>query len=1378
MAGQDSFSELWQSACDDYARETGVTLAESDGKFPNIGGLEDLSRQLDAEKDNFEDFRMKKRSVFHAMQTVLVPFESWGDLIVSAAFPPASAAMGAMMLLIQGARRVSQSFDMITDLFQKLGHFSMRLDSYKGVPLSEGMKTIIVKVLINVLRVCAASQKLLSRGSFKARLSKWAKNTFLEDTSISSLLDELEELTSQEHKTVSAHALNLTHQALRNTSELLERDSDRADRERISKVKAALNPVAASGQVFSSISNGRIPDSGSWVEERIQSWWQGPEPLLWIHGGPGVGKSYLASKIIGDLAKTESSATVASFFCKNHDVDLQLVNNALCTLAWQVVVEKPDFAVHAEQFCLKQDPRDNFVAWRKLLVDYFVRSDTTAYFIIDGIDELDMEQQDILFSLLEQTYAGEQEVPSIRFILLSRDSVRGMFEDHSLEGLPDIEVTNQQNKDDLSQHVKNTLQKSRVFRGSPDFRDEVVLQISEHAEGLWEWANLVIKSTLRCRTKEQIRKAVKSMPQGISAMLERELERLAQELSTPGVEEEEGAQMEQLNIVLSFVALAQKPFTVEQLEYILEVLLKEEVLNLEDDLRTVYSSFFLLRPAEDERETSSVVILRHTSFYEFFRTFVGKGLDPVKAEASFVYVILYVFRDNFAPQSRKWLVSMRRYADSFLPFHLSRADPEKAGHLKSEISDRFESLFTDDSRYSDWALQPAYVSSLVRYVQEATIFVEDVALHWWSAPDYETANQRAQLVLNWLLPDATKRLRDCAQSSAVASDNCAFTTLFAPMAVALARGWLLPEDIEDDGLASVVPSMLSVYTEMALSKRMSPMMPAHETMLSKFRLEPAQILSFAQLHQDQSSPIWHARLAQGQLEHYNYNESLEEFRIALDCHGREPSLSREALYIIHRGMANAYIMNDDLQEALTHSNLAQSLDSNGDSSKSLLNMAQMEHRAGLTEKAIATANRAWEICVKDPSPDQDDVSLFFNIFLELHQPQSLRPVLDFAFSQATKLSGYVENRPLDFANWFADLIIVYDRKMYRVLHYAVKESDGEYLGLFPSIYQSLEERFGDFFLAPEIRYNLALVQFEKGRISEALRSWYDIASVSEPPTEWHLEPSRMRTLTRMAVICLYHPEAAWAHEAPRILDETAEFGDICLLVSSWLLHHDEAEPARTALCGRVKNGIALLSDDDPDNDIDAFVMLFRTFLIATDNDEDIGAAVHLAKSCHKVADWDVSFWREKGRYNDKTWSNADIPTECSSCKIAINSILQTHFCRSCPYAAFCDRCYHQIRSSPPSSDDTFHTYPRGCSPEHNFYYTGPPLEPSEQVPNGMVPLVSPDGTREVIWIEEWKDRLAEKWNTADFAFEGGLHAWCMRVLPEEQRARWGTFFTG
>ncbi|RAL12406.1 NACHT domain protein [Aspergillus homomorphus CBS 101889] len=1400
----DRLSTLWHSACDDYTKETGVAL--TDGAFPKIHGPEDLTRQLDAEKEHFEDFRMKRRPLLHAMQMILAPFENWGDLLAGAAsavFPPASSIMGAMMLLIRGARRVSESFDMLTDLFLKLGHFALRLDSYKDVPLSEGMKTIIVKVLVNFLRACAVSQKLLSRGSLRARLTKWTKNILVEDPSISSLLGELEELTSQEHKIVSAHGLDLTHQALRNTAELLARDDNRNDRERLDRVKKALDPVSASGRVFSAINENRIPGSGSWIEDRIRSWWQGPEPLLWIHGGPGMGKSYLASKIINDLAAAEPSAPsapiVASFFFKSNDVDLRSFNKALRTLAWQAVVQRSTFAAHAEEFCLKEDPANSYVVWRKLLLNYFVASppDTRTCFIIDGIDEADPEEQEILYSLLESTYATADQtgIPSIRVVILGRDSVRGSLEEHSLGWIPEIEITNNQNKDDLSGYVFQKLQKTKLFRGSPDFQAEVVRDICRQAEGLWEWANLVVKSVLCCRTKEQIRKVVRRMPRGISAMLHAELERLAKELSASDamsnelpdeLSDEEGSteaatatQIQQLNILLSIVTKAQKPLTVEQLDIILEVILEEEILKLEDDLRTVYSSLFSLRFAGDEEEYKDdavIVTLRHTSFYEFFSKPVEAGtiqVDPDRAESSFVFVLLYALQRNFAPVSKRWLGPVNGYAQEFLPLHLSRANPEQAANRREEIETLLAALFTEEPVFDPqhWLIENSRVTRLSEYIFYPSSHPTEIARYWWNTRDRETANERAALVLNWLSPEAKQLLQDCARSSTVASDACPFTVLFSRLTEYFSRLWLVPKDIEDeDGLPGVLSGMLFVYAQMAVTG------PTSDGNLKGLvpGLESRKMLRIAEMQHLEKTPIWHARLAQAMLLHHSYAAALERFQIALDEHHRKHFLSKQALSVIHRDMARACTKVGRYKEALEHSDLAKSLYDGSrdrewqDPIGKLLNTAKMEQLEKMTNKAVATANEAWKAFVeqKDDYRDRDTLHSFFWVLLQLHQTHRVQDVFDFAVSLR-----WTENN--DLVEFFTSAITWAPRLMYRVLHYALMRDDGKYndlVALIPGRVAASRETQTDNLAAA--KYLLALVMFEHGLISAGIQAWYEVISLDNPGG-WNIEAAQTWSMSRLAVVCLYRPEVPCCTKPPLRFDEKTECSDICLVISSWLRDHGDITNAREALRGRVRGSIDLLSADGPSNDYEAFMSLFRTFLVAADSDEDLNGALYLLKvwhrDCLRQAKRHLPDDEIEGPDDEDFPFSIDQLAECSNCKREMNSICHWYFCRSCPLTALCRQCYCDIRSTT--------SHPRGiCNPQHEFHYTGPPLRASERVPEGMMVLESSDGKKQTIRIEEWKDKLSEKWGAADFAFEGGLSAWCMRALPEPQKSWWATFF--
>jgi hypothetical protein len=279
------------------------------------------------------------------------------------------------------------------------------------------------------------------------------------------------------------------------------------------------------------------------------------------------------------------------------------------------------------------------------------------------------------------------------------------------------------------------------------------------------------------------------------------------------------------------------------------------------------------------------------------------------------------------------------------------------------------------------------------------------------------------------------------------------------------------------------------------------------------------------------------------------------------------------------------------------------------------------------------------------------------------------------------------------------------------------------------------------------------------------------------------------------------------------LDKEAEYGDVCLVISNWLRDHGDPINARNAVRGRVKRCISLLSDDDPSNDVAALVSLFKTFVAVRGSDADLGATLHLIKlhderrlKAHDIrrnihisqridseADLSESLDQvqladtgaEDDGYRDdvEIWfTTTDPTTECSSCKKELVTFHWWYFCRSCPTKTLCRRCYLQLRPAVAANPDdaassTLHKIPASvCELEHELYYAGPYIRPDEHVPKGMVPLVSATRERQEIWIEEWKDRLAKEWDTDDFEFEGGLSAWCSRVLPESQRSRWATFF--
>ncbi|GIK03401.1 hypothetical protein Aspvir_007470 [Aspergillus viridinutans] len=124
------------------------------------------------------------------------------------------------------------------------------------------------------------------------------------------------------------------------------------------------------------------------------------------------------------------------------------------------------------------------------------------------------------------------------------------------------------------------------------------------------------------------------------------------------------------------------------------------------------------------------------------------------------------------------------------------------------------------------------------------------------------------------------------------------------------------------------------------------------------RLKPDEIVCTAEAQRLKKTSVWHARVAQALLLHDNSKAALEEFQISLDEHHRNPILSKQAL---SRHGSRMY-RDRKVQGGIRATDLAESLHDASwergwqDPVGKLLNTAQMEHFAKMTDKAAATAN--------------------------------------------------------------------------------------------------------------------------------------------------------------------------------------------------------------------------------------------------------------------------------------------------------------------------------------------------------------------------------------------------------------------------------------
>jgi hypothetical protein len=164
-----------------------------------------------------------------------------------------------------------------------------------------------------------------------------------------------------------------------------------------------------------------IPNTCRWfVNENptFKGWVDGTNPVLYLNGAEGVGKSHLAYRAVRTLYtkfQGDSRTLVASFFFKADDEARQSILNRLASAAWQLCLVDTKYAEQSAHALLPWDsnsliPPENrpevnlHFLWDTFFASRFTGSETKMLFLVlDGMDESNDEEREDFFSIISQT---------------------------------------------------------------------------------------------------------------------------------------------------------------------------------------------------------------------------------------------------------------------------------------------------------------------------------------------------------------------------------------------------------------------------------------------------------------------------------------------------------------------------------------------------------------------------------------------------------------------------------------------------------------------------------------------------------------------------------------------------------------------------------------------------------------------------------------------------------------------------------------------------------------------------------------------------------------------------------------------------------------
>ena len=432
MAVNQEFIDLWESAIDKYIESTNRTPSEQT-VLNQLKSPEDLEKQLEIDRSKFSSFRGKHGKLTRRLKIAVKPFVVLSNVASSAVslspFAPASTIFGAILFVVKAADGVSEAYDWIDQLFDKLGDFTVRLDEYCTAGLSPHLKSKTVQILGCLLEILARSENAIRIGRWK----KYSAVIFLgKDEKIKSSFDELAKLFDDEQRLVIAitFAMNRSMDKRieeissmgKETLEVVQSSQQEELREKILTWISSTNFPAEHSDIIARRETG----TGLWFlsDPKFDDWIQGTKKTLYCWGMPGAGKTMMAAIAIDHVYTTIQSNDigVACLFFRYKTQSNQTVESMLRALLKQLVQGQPNITTSVRQMYDAHHKRgtqpslsDVFQALQSVCSDY-----SKVYIIVDALDECTIENG-ARNKFIDKLRELQDSKADVRLLLTSRD---------------------------------------------------------------------------------------------------------------------------------------------------------------------------------------------------------------------------------------------------------------------------------------------------------------------------------------------------------------------------------------------------------------------------------------------------------------------------------------------------------------------------------------------------------------------------------------------------------------------------------------------------------------------------------------------------------------------------------------------------------------------------------------------------------------------------------------------------------------------------------------------------------------------------------------------------------------------------------------------
>ncbi|OAA33893.1 pfs domain-containing protein [Beauveria brongniartii RCEF 3172] len=278
--------------------------------------------------------------------------------------------------------------------------------------------------------------------------------------------------------------------------------------------------------------------------------------VLWLHGNPGTGKSTLAiflTDVLSIWFSATDEKTLAYFFCDSAFDTRRTATSVVRGLLLQLIQQHPPLLRHVLQKYNERKAKlfESFDALWAIFIKAAADKNTgRKYFIIDALDECEVDSQKTLLHQLRDTFHSPDAPSNVQILVTSRPypEIRkylGSFTCMDFACFPDA-------KRDIDQCIKKRV--AQLPKYTEKIKERVTDILRYKAAGTFLWVGIACNELEDIPSKDAI-SFLEAMPSGLHALYER--------LFSAALEKER--EKDTIRLILGFVAVSQRPLTLLEL---------------------------------------------------------------------------------------------------------------------------------------------------------------------------------------------------------------------------------------------------------------------------------------------------------------------------------------------------------------------------------------------------------------------------------------------------------------------------------------------------------------------------------------------------------------------------------------------------------------------------------------------------------------------------------------------------------------------------------------------------------------------------------------------------------------------------------------------